>query len=124
MLPSRIGARVCARMGGAARLDETATPAVPARNLRRDNLPDLLPDLITERLPDLPLSHKIAGSIDPISLCRGFFLVIRCAVRAPRTKRSALYRMRRLLDCSKSRHGCRGAQQQHARGHLRIALAR
>jgi hypothetical protein len=34
-------------MAGAARFDESATPAVLARNLRRDNLPDL----ITERLP-------------------------------------------------------------------------
>src|SRR5215831_12209843 len=37
-LPSRMGARVCARMPGAARLDASATPApaVPAMNLRRD----------------------------------------------------------------------------------------
>ena len=84
-LPRRIGARVWARIGGAARVDENAAPAVPARNPRRDNLADLLPDLVTERLPDLPLLRETAVGIDPFSLCRGFFLVIQGAFRAPRT---------------------------------------
>jgi hypothetical protein len=39
-------------MAGAARFDESATPAVLARNFRRDNLPDW----VTGRLPELPLA--------------------------------------------------------------------
>src|SRR5262245_7673915 len=85
-LPSRMGARLCARMGGAARFDASATPAPapPAMNLRRDSPRALALDAVISSSLGGGAFH--GGGVCPCPECR--------LPRAPAQSRSPRTRAR------------------------------